>query len=153
MSPIFKILSGVAVAGLIATGGSAFTAAGLDPSGTAAASSQFVGGMVSQNVYGVGLSDIEYTVDGDAVTGVKLTFSGSIEEIDALDALQAGDPTKITVVPYAGAVAQTGFTSASGVVQVGTADEEVSATATYTGSVTNMTSLRVLVDGAEVVAS
>jgi hypothetical protein len=70
-----KILGAVAVAGLVAATGSAFTGTGLSNSAGAA---QFVGGTVSQTVSGATLTDISYEFsDGTqtAVDGITLTFA------------------------------------------------------------------------------
>jgi hypothetical protein len=72
-----KILGAVAVAGLVATGGSAFTAGGL----TLAAEKQtaFIGGTVSQTVTGASLESIVYgyfSVADAKISSVTLTFIG-----------------------------------------------------------------------------
>jgi len=90
MSVAIKFLGAVAVAGIVAAGGSAFTAAGL--SSTVDATTQMVGGTVNQNVYGATLSGIEYGVTAEAsgrINQVTLSFSGSSAELNALDALDA----------------------------------------------------------------
>ena len=66
-------LGALAVAGLVATAGSAFTASGLSTSGQAP-SSQFVGGSVSQTNTGAVLESTKYTVANNKVTGIDLTF-------------------------------------------------------------------------------
>lgn len=66
-----KILGAVAVAGLVATGGSAFTAGGFSTSG---ATGGFVGGKAAQSIVGATLSNSAYTVVDNKITSVKLTF-------------------------------------------------------------------------------
>jgi hypothetical protein len=95
MSVSIKLLGAVAVAGIVAAGGSAFTAAGLNS--TVDGTTQMVGGTVNQNVYGATLSGIEYGVTAEGsgqINQVTLAFSGSSAELDALEALQS---TAITV--------------------------------------------------------
>lgn len=71
-----KLLGAVAVAGLVAAGGSAFTGTGVTNN---AGATQFVGGQVSQSVAGATLSSVAYTFAGDgsntAVHSVSLTFA------------------------------------------------------------------------------
>ncbi|GAA1814499.1 hypothetical protein HC028_26355 [Planosporangium flavigriseum] len=77
MRKSFKVAGGLAVAGIIAASGSAFTATGLATSGTAAAP-QFVGGSISQTVDGADLSEIAYGFTDDtktAVDSITLTFA------------------------------------------------------------------------------
>jgi hypothetical protein len=70
-----KLLGAVAVAGIVAASGSAFTGTGLS---TTAGDSQFVGGQVSQTVTGATLANIKYNTVGAAATAVStvdLTFA------------------------------------------------------------------------------
>ena len=71
-----KILGTVAIAGLVAAAGSAFTGGGL----TNATKDQFVGGTVTENVSGATLTNVAYSyADNPAhtqVDSVNLTFSG-----------------------------------------------------------------------------
>ena len=70
-----KLLGAVAVAGLVAATGSAFTGTGLT---NAAGATQFVGGTVSQAVTGATLSAVAYTFSNTtktAVTQIDLTFA------------------------------------------------------------------------------
>jgi hypothetical protein len=71
-----KIITALSVAGLSMAAGSAFTGAGLT---SAAGSTQFIGGTVSQSVAGATLTDLEYgfVADGTqtAVNQVTLTFA------------------------------------------------------------------------------
>jgi hypothetical protein len=74
-----KLIGAVAVAGIVAAGGSAFTGTGVTD---AAAGSQFVGGTVSQTITGATLNDIAYGFTNAAdttINAVTLTF-----EADAL---------------------------------------------------------------------
>jgi hypothetical protein len=90
MSVAVKFLGAVAVAGIVAAGGSAFTASGL--TSTVDSATQMVGGTVNQNVYGATLSGIEYGVTAEGsgrINQVTLSFSGTGTELNALEALQA----------------------------------------------------------------
>jgi hypothetical protein len=72
-----KILGAVAVAGVVAAAGSAFTATGLLNS---AGASQYIGGTVSQSVSGATLSNIAYDFSdatNTAVSSVTLSLSGA----------------------------------------------------------------------------
>jgi hypothetical protein len=66
-----KFLGALAVAGLVAAGGSAFTGAGLTSSAPA---DQFIGGSVSQTVSGAILTSTKYSLTGNNITGIDLTF-------------------------------------------------------------------------------
>lgn len=87
MKSFTKILAAVAVAGTVAVGGSAFTAAGMTIS--PAAESVFVGGSVTQTVEGANLDSIVYTYEaGTGQTGIEsvlLTFGGTAAAIDELE--------------------------------------------------------------------
>lgn len=74
MNTKHKLFGAVAVAGVIAASGSAFTGAGLSNN---AATSQFVGGSVSQSVSGATLDSIHYVTNtsGTLVTAVNLVFT------------------------------------------------------------------------------
>jgi hypothetical protein len=92
MRKSFKIVVSVAAAGLVAAGGSAFTATGLATSGTAA-SAQFVGGTISQAVTGATLNSIVYGyVDGThtAVNSIILTFANANADGRAATAVATG---------------------------------------------------------------
>jgi hypothetical protein len=70
-----KLLGAVAVAGVIAAGGSAFTGTGVT---STAAASQFVGGTVQQAVTGATLNDVSYgfsDATNTAINAVTLTFA------------------------------------------------------------------------------
>jgi len=84
-------LGALAVAGLVATAGSAFTASGLSTSGQAPGS-QFVGGSLSQTNTGATLESTKYTLTANYVTGIDLPF----------DAAAAGKALVVTLggVPY-----------------------------------------------------
>lgn len=72
-----KLLGAVAVAGLVAASGSAFTASGLASTADAAAE---VGGTVTQSVDGATLTDVQYTADGDGkVSNVRVTFGAALK--------------------------------------------------------------------------
>jgi hypothetical protein len=89
MRKSFKIMTGLAVAGIAAAGGSAFTATGLATTGNAA-SAQFVGGTVTQEVTGGTLSNIEYgyVADGTntSVNTITLTFANALSNGRAVTA-------------------------------------------------------------------
>jgi hypothetical protein len=66
-----KFFAALAVAGVVAAGGSAFTGGGLGPDPAA----QFVGGSVTQTVTGTSVADIAYAVASDnTISKVTLTF-------------------------------------------------------------------------------
>lgn len=70
-----KLIGAVAVVGILAAGGSAFTATGLT---STAGASQFIGGTVSQAVTGATLNGITYgftDATNTAVDTVTLTFA------------------------------------------------------------------------------
>jgi hypothetical protein len=72
-----KVITALSVAGLAVAAGSAFTGSGLSTTGMAA-STQFVGGTVSQSVTGATLNSVVYGfTDGTktAVNQVTLTFA------------------------------------------------------------------------------
>lgn len=82
-----KLLGAVAVAGLVAAGGTAFTATGVT---SAASATQAVGvGEVTQSVIGAVVSDVTYTSDTNGVVDkVTVTFAtplqtGAVVELDA----------------------------------------------------------------------
>jgi hypothetical protein len=83
-----KLLGSLAVAGLVAAGGTAFTATGVDH--TAVNATRQIGGEVSQTVDGAVMTAIDYTSDAATgnVTVVTVTFgaelqAGSTIELDA----------------------------------------------------------------------
>jgi hypothetical protein len=84
MRKSFKIVGGLAIAGLTGAAGSAFTATGLTTTGTAA-SDQFIGGTISQAVTGATLDSIVYDyVDAATKTAVKkitLTFTTAADGV------------------------------------------------------------------------
>jgi hypothetical protein len=80
MRSALQLLGGVAVAGVVATGSTAFTATGVT---TNAGAAQFVGGVVSQTVSGATLSSVGYgfsDATNTSVTSVVLTF---VEDVSA----------------------------------------------------------------------
>jgi hypothetical protein len=128
-----KVFGAIAVAGLVAAGGSAFTGTGLATTGTAA-SAQFVGGTVSQAVTGATLSDIKYDYAADgtqtAVNKITLTFSSD-----------TADLRTVTATPTGGAGGAT-----FGCEPIGTVTTHVSVCTPTTGtSYTGLTSLSVAV--------
>jgi hypothetical protein len=100
MRNMVQLLGGVAVAGVVAAGSTAFTADGgiaFDNTGTGTAA-QFVGGTVTQTVTGATLDLVDYTWADPAktvLTSVQLTFA---------DATSGKTPT----------IATTGITSSGG---------------------------------------
>ena len=73
-----KLLGALAVAGLVAVGGNAFTASGVNR-GTVAAS-QVVGvGTVDQTVTNATLDTVNYVTDGSNVTSVEVTFAAPLQ--------------------------------------------------------------------------
>lgn len=71
MRSALQLLGGVAVAGAVATGSTAFTAAGLSMT---APTDKFVGGTVTQTVSGTVLSDISYTFANPGVNTIVASF-------------------------------------------------------------------------------
>jgi hypothetical protein len=73
-----KLLSALAVAGVVAATGSAFTAGGLG----ATPPDQFVGGSVAQTVVGTTVTSVDYNTDEttNTITSVTLTFGN--ERVD-----------------------------------------------------------------------
>ena len=69
-----KFLGALAVAGLVAAGGSAFTGAGLNSSVPA---DQFIGGSVTQTVSGATLESTKYVLTANNVTGINLVFDAA----------------------------------------------------------------------------
>jgi hypothetical protein len=83
MNTITKTLGAFAVAGIVAAGGSAFTAGGITNPVNAA--SGFIGGTVTQTSTGATLSNVVYDVDAtagagqDSVTKITLTFTSTMQ--------------------------------------------------------------------------
>jgi hypothetical protein len=78
MRSMLQLLGGVAVAGAVAAGTTAFTATGL---ATNAGASGFVGGTISQTVTGATLSSITYHTDttpGDSVDSITMVFAATM---------------------------------------------------------------------------
>lgn len=91
-----KIVGAVAVAGVVAATGSAFTATGLT---NTAGATQFVGGTVSQGVTGATLSNVAYTFSGTsntAVTKIDLTFAAGVDTKAVTVALTGADNDTFT---------------------------------------------------------
>lgn len=77
MTKNIKLLGAIAVAGVVAATGSAFTGTGLSTTGSAG-SAQYVGGTVDQSVTGGTLSSVAYgfvDTTNTAVNEVTLTFA------------------------------------------------------------------------------
>jgi hypothetical protein len=130
MNTKHKLFGALAVAGVIAASGSAFTGTGVATSGQAA-SAQFVGGTVSQSVTGATLTGITYSF---ADTAAK-TLVNSI----AL-AVTAADGRAVAVAPAGG----TGGTFTCGVVASNASTCTFVPTTTETGYV-GLTGLSVTV--------
>ena len=108
-----KILGAVAIAGLVAATGSAFTGTGLSTTGSAA-SAQFVGGTVSQAVTGATLSQIQYAFsDGTntAVNGITLTFAAGADGKDVSVATTGGSGGSFACADVASNVSTCTFTA------------------------------------------
>jgi len=90
MHKSIKFLGMLAVAGLIAAGGSAYTA-----SNTGAAGMAHVGGYSSATVTGAAVSDIAYTYSADRATVNKVTFtlSADLAGGNQIAEAQLGDST------------------------------------------------------------
>jgi hypothetical protein len=100
-----KFLSAVAVAGLVAATGSAFTAGGLGANPAA----QFVGGSVAQNVVGTTVTSVVYANNEAANTISSVTLSFGNELVDG----------KTPTLVFGGTGAQP-YTCAAVTVAVGT---------------------------------
>lgn len=128
-----KFLGALAVAGLVAASGSAFTGTGLATSGTAA-SAQFVGGTVSQAVTGATLTTVAYgftdTTD-TKVSTITLTFSTT------------ADGKTVTVAPSGGGSGVGKFTCGNTLSNASSCTY-TAGTDTFTGY-TGLTSLAVTV--------
>ncbi len=79
MRNMLQLLGGVAVAGAVAAGATAFTASGVT---STIGSTSVVGGKLSQTIVGAEMTAATFTVDSagnneDRVTGVNLTLSGA----------------------------------------------------------------------------
>lgn len=129
-----KILGAVAVAGLVAATGSAFTGTGLTNN---AGASQFVGGTVSQSVTGASLAGVVYAFSdttNTAVNKITLTFA------------DGADGKAVSVAPSGGS----GGTFSCPVVTTGdtsicTFVEDPATTGTVEVGYTGLTSLSVTV--------
>jgi hypothetical protein len=91
-----RFISGLAMAGIVAAAGSAFTATSDIDHDTRHV------GAVSQTMSGVNVNNVQYTVDPDTDTTTKVTFHVD-EELDAWDTLKATisstDPVHAETVP------------------------------------------------------
>lgn len=95
-----KLLGAVAVAGLVATTGTAFTAGGLARE-SSFDGSDFLGGEVTQTVTGATLSDVAYVADasGTSVTAINLTFVSALDasaQVVTVDVNNSGSPITCT---------------------------------------------------------
>jgi hypothetical protein len=102
MGTVAKVLGALAVAGVAASGGTAFTGAGLTAGGTAA-SAQYIGGTVSQDVTGATLNTIAYHFADAAklhMDSTTLTFANAESDGKTVTVVAGtgygGDATKIT---------------------------------------------------------
>ena len=87
-----KILTAVAVAGIVFAGGSAFTGTGLD---TTAGATQFIGGQVSQAVTGATLAGVDYDFTDttqESINKINLSFANT----------EDGKPVAVTTTGGAG---------------------------------------------------
>ena len=105
MRNVLQLLGGVVVAGAVAAGSTAFTAAGVT---NTISGSQLVGGAISQNVHGAKLTKLALQTDPAAPTQVMGTVSMDLET-DAGAPLAATD---IVTVAFTGATASTGTVGA-----------------------------------------
>jgi hypothetical protein len=140
-----KILGSVAISGILASGGGAFTAAGLTTTGSAG-SGAFVGGSVSQTVHGATLKSVVYRTVGstNVVDQITLTFTGSLAEMAALADRDASD---ITAVATGSAGA--GFTCLAAVQGEEEGVDDDTAVSVCAGSRTGVTARAVTVAGGE----
>lgn len=119
MTKNITLLGAVAVAGLTAAAGSAFTGTGLS---TTAGPTQFVGGTVSQSVTGATLSSIVYGyTDGTktAVSSVTLTFGDATGGKTPSVVLTGGTATTFTCAAIDAATFVSLCSPGSGLSQTG----------------------------------
>ncbi len=97
-----KFLTAVAVAGLVAVTGSAFTAGGLGANPAA----QFVGGKVTQSVVGTTVTGVVYDTDeaANTISSVTLTFGNELVDGKTPTLVFGGTGTQ----PYACAAVASG---------------------------------------------
>jgi len=133
MNNIAKILGAFTTAGIVAVGGSAFTAGGVTNSTTG--TSGFIGGTVTQTSTGADLANVAYATDDtgtakDDVNAITLTFSTSVQGHVVTANLSDGTPANdvsvtcvtATVTPWLTAVC----TPSSSFVDLETLDVRVS---------------------------
>lgn len=87
-----KIVTAVAVAGIVFAGGSAFTGTGLS---TTAGETQFIGGQVSQQVTGATLATVDYDFTNttqESINKINLSFANT----------EDGKPVVVTTTGGAG---------------------------------------------------
>jgi hypothetical protein len=92
MRSSLQMVTGLAVAGIVATGGSALTSTGVTTTNQAA-SAQFVGGTVSQAVTGATLDSIDYSFTNGTKTVVRsvlLTFANELTDGKTVSILPSG---------------------------------------------------------------
>jgi hypothetical protein len=154
MRNMLQLLGGVAVAGAVAAGSTAFTAAGLS-AGSIATSAGYIGGQVSVNTQGASLTDLTFTqaasVSGaNKVTAAVLTFdnatpSGATVTLVATGATwgpTTGDSNNAADGFYCGAVATVVVNAQNKQRATCTIGTSVS---NNTGSATTITSVNVTV--------
>jgi hypothetical protein len=148
-----KILGSVAIAGILASGGSAFTGAGLNLTGSASSNS-FVGGSVTQTVSGAQLKSVAYhtaAADSKEIDQITLTFTGSVGDMAALAAKAQGDITAVATGATNGTDAPfTCLQAVQGIVTTGGGKNDDTAVSVCTGSKFNVASLAVTVAGSTV---
>lgn len=127
MRSAVQMLGGVAVAGVVAAGSTAFTATGLTNS---AGASQFIGGTVTQTVTGATLTGVTYSFGDVAKTKVRsvvLAFTGADgKTATVVPAGGGGTPWDVSTVATASSYAQ--FRCTAGTIAPG--DTVVAADAT-----------------------
>jgi hypothetical protein len=128
MNTTKKLIGAVAVAGVLAAGGSAFTGTGVT---STAPSTQFVGGTVSQAVTGATLNNVTYgfsDATNTAINAVTLTFAADAVGKSVAIALSGGGTSASSCVdvhgvdnggvisgPYTSECTVTAYTGANGI--------------------------------------
>jgi hypothetical protein len=95
---LLQMAGGVAVAGVVAAGSTALTGTGLSTSGSWA-STQFVGGVVSQGITGATLDTVTYGfTDGTKTTinSVAIAFATAADGVNVAIAFTGGSGTAFT---------------------------------------------------------
>lgn len=118
MRSALQLLGGVAVAGVVAAGSTAFTATGLT---NGAGTTQFIGGTVTQTVTGATLTGVTYSFGDVAKTKVRsvvLAFTGADGKIaTVVPAGGGGTPWDVSTVATALATAE--FRCTTGAITAG----------------------------------